>query len=95
MAKVISTESLEAIGLRHWTKNSMDRIYINMDPDAEYDRRYLKCFFNRYQWMNLKVYWDVPTCQLVISTGSDDAKAAVTAVVTDMVNGTVKKFQYQ
>ena len=94
MAKVISTESLEAIGLRHWIKNGMDRIYINLDADAEYDERYLKCFFNRRQWQNLKVYWDVPTNQLVVSTGSDEAITAVTAVVTDLVNGTVKKYQY-
>lgn len=82
----ITTEKLEAIGLRHWQKNGMDRIYITVDGEAEYDERSIRCFFNRSQWMNLKVYWDVTLNQLVISTGDDDAKIAVTAYVNSLIN---------
>lgn len=92
MKKEINTANLEAIGLKHWTKNGMDRIYINLDGNYEYSERPLRCFFNRIGWQNLKVYWDVAKSELVITSNSDDAIAAVTAVVTDLVNGCTRYY---
>ena len=82
-----TTQKLENMGFKHWQKNGMDRIYIKMDMDAEYDERYLKCFFNRYQLQNLKIYWDCTKNELVITVGSDEAKEAVTYVFHQMMEG--------
>lgn len=79
------TERLEALGFRRWQKNGMDRIYINFTGDEEYDDHKVRVFFNRYEWSNLKVYWDVKKEELVITAGSTEAQTAVAAIVNSMV----------
>lgn len=79
-------KNYEKIGKR-WTKGDMDRIYINIDGLAEYNDIPVRNYFNRFQWGNLKVYYDVKKDELVITPASDTAKEAVKAVVADMLKG--------
>lgn len=80
------TSKYEKIGKR-WTKNGMDRIYINIDPEIEYDERDIYHWLNRHERQNYKVYWDCQKSELVI-TGvyHDDAKDAIIAIVNMMIN---------
>lgn len=82
----MTTEKFEAIGLKHWQKNGMDRIYINLSMDMEYDERDLYHWLNRRERQNVKVYWDCQKSELIITGVShDDAKDAITAIVKSMV----------
>lgn len=81
----LTTKAFEDAGFRHWQKNGKDRIYVNVDMHEEVDERELNRYFNRYERQNLSVYWDVPTKKLVISHGSDEAKAAAEEVVRRML----------
>lgn len=75
----------EEIGKR-WQKGNMDRIYINIDGSVEVDEIPVKNFFNRYEWNNLKVYYDNVNKELIINGGSSEAKEAVKIVVEKMLN---------
>lgn len=75
----------EEIGKR-WQKGNMDRIYINIDGSVEVDEIPVKNYFNRYEWNNLKVYYDNKVKELVINGGSSEAKEAVKIVVEKMLN---------
>ena len=77
-------ENYEKIGKR-WTKGDMDRVYINIDGTAEYNDIPVRNYFNRFQWGNLKVYYDVKKDELVITPANETAKEAVEAVVADML----------
>ena len=75
----------ERIGKR-WTKGDMDRVYINIDREKEYDGIRIRNYFNRYEWDNLKVYYDIVKGTLVISKGNEEAKQAVTHIVNEMLS---------
>ena len=74
----------EAIGKR-WQKNGMDRIYINIDGQKEYNEIPVRNYFNRCEWNNLKVFFDVNKEELVITTGDSTAKEAVKAIINEML----------
>ena len=74
----------EAIGKR-WQKNGMDRIYINIDGQKEYNEIPVRKYFNRFEWNNLKVFYDVNKEELVITTGDSTAKEAVKAIINEML----------
>ena len=81
----MTTEKMMTIG-KLWEKGSMKRIYVNLDKlsDKEYDEIPVRRYFNRYEWQNLKIFWDCMKEELVISTGSDEAMAAVKAIIENM-----------
>ena len=81
----MTTEKMMTIG-KLWEKGGMKRIYVNLDKlsDKDYDEIPVRRHFNRYEWQNLKIYWDCAKDELVISIGSDEAKAAITAALENM-----------
>ena len=76
----------KGIGKR-WQKNGMDRIYINKETFAgiEYDEIPVKNYYNRYKWGELRVYFDLATDELVITSGDDEAKEAVRATIEGLL----------
>lgn len=82
----MTTADFEAMGLRHWQKNGMDRIYINLSMDAVYGDHDLYHWLNRSERMNHKFYWDCVKNELIIdNVGNDDAREAIVGIVTSMI----------
>lgn len=77
-------KTYEMIGKR-WQKSGMDRIYITIDGTIEYNGVYVKNYFNRNEWNNLKVYFDNISNELVVTTGSEEAKEAARYAVSEMM----------
>lgn len=78
----MTIDKMMQIGKR-WQKNGMDRIYVNKElvELVEVDGIMVCKFFNRYNWQNLKIYYDVNKDELVVTTGNDEAKKAVASAI--------------
>lgn len=78
----MTIDKMMQIGKR-WQKNGMDRIYVNKElvELVEVDGIMVCKFFNRYNWQNLKIYYDVNKEELVVTTGNDEAKKAVASAI--------------
>lgn len=78
----MTIDKMMQIGKR-WQKNGMDRIYVNKElvELVEVDGIMVCKFFNRYNWQNLKIYYDVNKDELVVTTGNDEAKIAVASAI--------------
>ncbi len=78
----MTIDKMMQIGKR-WQKNGMDRIYVNKElvELVEVDGIMVCKFFNRYNWQNLKIYYDVNKDELVVTTGKDEAKKAVASAI--------------
>lgn len=92
----------EAKGFNRWTKGNMDRLYINArDYGCKFDYyntgNIRNCYFNGervsnaegYRFKSTKVYIDVKTGELSITTSTDyedEIRAAVEAIITEVEN---------
>lgn len=86
---MITLESLQNKGIgKRWQKNGMDRVYINKETVelVEVDDRFVCKYYNRYNWQNLKIFYDVNKGELVITTGDDTAKEMVRQAVESLIN---------
>ena len=86
MENIINAMINNEIG-RRWQKNGMDRIYVDMSKltDIEYNEVRVRNYFNRYEWQNVKAYYDVVNGCFVVTAGNDEAKTAVIETVKSLV----------
>ena len=72
---------------RRWTKYGKDRVYIDAAKirDQEFEGVPVRNYFNRKEWDNVSVYYDIDADDIVVTTGDNKAKAAVAAIVAAMI----------
>lgn len=70
-----------------WTKGNMDRVYMSIDTmtkalDTEASNGVIvRKWFNRYERMNMKVFFDIKTEEIVVTTGDNEAKRELIAII--------------
>ena len=70
-----------------WTKGNMDRVYMSADTmakalDTEASNGVIvRKWFNRHERMNLKVFFDIKTEEIVVTTGDNEAKRELIAII--------------